>query len=489
MGQPDRWLLVGEPPSRAIVVGSGPNGLSAAITLARAGLDVTVLEANDEPGGGARSRDDLTVPGLLHDTCSASHPLAVVSPFLKSLVLEEHGLRWAHAEVELAHPLDDGEVAVLHRSLERTVAGLGAGDPGWRRVFGALEGNLDSLMADVLAPLAHLPRYPFVLGQFGVRAILPATVLARALATPEARALWAGSAAHMMYPLGRPLSSAVGLLLIATAHREGWPVAIGGSGAITAALVGLLESLGGRVETGVRVGALDELAPGGIVMLDTAPAAALSILGDRLPSPVRRAYRRWRHGPAAHKVDLAVEGGIPWTAEACRRAGVVHVGGTTEEIVAAEAEVWRGQMPQRPFVLVAQQYLADPGRSVGEVHPVWSYAHVPHGYTGDATEALLTQIERFAPGTRERIVARHVSGPGDLTRRNANYVGGDIATGANTPLQLLARPRMGLRPYFSGVPGVYLCSAATPPGAGVHGMCGHLAARAALADAELLSGP
>ncbi|MFF4650818.1 phytoene desaturase family protein [Streptomyces sp. NPDC001380] len=463
----------------AVVVGSGPNGLAAAVTLARAGLEVTVLEAADSIGGGTRT-GELTVPGLLHDHCSAVHPLGAGSPFLDSLGLERYGLTWRWPEIDLAHPLDGGRAGVLHRSLDATCAGLGEDGAAWRRLFGPLADGFDDLREDVLRPVVRVPSHPVALARFGARAAQPAAVLARRWRTGEARALFAGAAAHAMHPLTRPATAAVGLMLTAAGHRYGWPVAEGGSRAVTDALAAVLRELGGTVETGVRVRSLAELPPARVVMLDLAPGAAADVCGDRLPPRVRRAYRRWRHGPAAFKVDLAVEGGVPWTAEACRRAGTVHVGGTLAEVAHAEREVHRGRMPERPFVLVAQQYLADPSRSRGSLHPVWAYAHVPHGWDGDATEAVLRQVERFAPGLRERVVATAVRSPAQFAAYDANYVGGDIATGANTVRQLALRPRPAADPYRTGVPGVYLCSAATPPGAGVHGMCGHNAALSAL---------
>jgi len=463
----------------AVVVGSGPNGLAAAVTLAQAGLSVTVLEAAGEPGGGTRS-SELTLPGVLHDHCSAVHPLGVGSPYLSSLPLARYGLRWRWPAVDLAHPLDDGRAGVLVRSLADTAAGLGADGASWRSLFGPLARDLDGLATDVLRPLVHVPRHPVALARFGSRAVLPATTVARRFRGEEARALFAGCAAHQLGPLTRPLSAAVGLTLVAAGHAWGWPVAEGGSRAISDALVGLLRDLGGTVECGVRVRSLADLPPARAVLLDVAPAAAVMLAGDAMPARVARAYRRWRHGPGAFKVDLAVEGGIPWRAAACRRAGTVHVGGTLAEVVRAESDVSRGRMPARPFVLVAQQHLADPGRSAGDVHPVWAYAHVPHGWPGDATEAVLGQLERFAPGVRERVVAVASRSTGQLERDNPNYVGGDIGGGANDGLQLGLRPRLAADPYWTGIPGVYLCSASTPPGAGVHGMCGHHAARAAL---------
>ncbi|MFI7413939.1 phytoene desaturase family protein [Streptomyces sp. NPDC049627] len=465
--------------SDAIVVGAGPNGLAAAVALAQRGLKVTVLEAADEIGGGTRS-SELTLPGLLHDHCSAVHPLGVGSPFLRTLGLERYGVEWAWPEVDLAHPLDGGRAGVLVRSLEATAHGLGVDGPAWQRLFAPLATDFDALIEDVLRPVPHLPSHPVALARFGLRALQPATAVARRWRTEEARALFAGAAAHLMYPLTGPASSAVGLMLIGAAHRFGWPVARGGSRTITDALAALLAKLGGTIETGIRVDSLAELAPARIVMLDTAPGAAARICGDRLPGRVRRAYQGWRHGPAAFKVDLAVQDGIPWTHEACRRAGTVHLGGTLEEVVRTEAQTADGRMPERPFVLVGQQYLADPGRSRDDVHPVWAYAHVPHGHPGDATEAVLRQIERFAPGVRERIVGLTARSTTELAHYNANFIGGDIVAGANTARQVTLRPRLAADPYSTGIPGVYLCSAATPPGAGVHGMCGANAARSAL---------
>jgi phytoene dehydrogenase-like protein len=465
--------------SDAIVVGSGPNGLSCAVALARAGIEVTVLEAEDSIGGGTRS-SELTIPGLLHDHCSAVHPMAMASPFLSSLGLAEHGLQWRWPEVDLAHPLDDGSAGVLRRSLAETAHGLGRDGGAWQRLFAGPARDFDALNEDLLRPIMHAPRHPFTLARFGLPAALPATALARIWKGPQAKALFGGVAAHAFSPLDGPLSSAVGMALTSACHRFGWPVARGGSRTITDALATVLTERGGRIETGVRVRSLSELPHASVIVFDLAPRAIAEIAGERLPGRVARAYRRYRYGPAAFKVDLAVEGGVPWTNEACRRAGTVHAIGPFEELVVAERHVNRGQMPERPFVLVAQQYLADPERSAGDVHPVWAYAHVPSGYDGDGEPALIDQLERFAPGLRERIVATAVRGPAQLTAHNANYVGGDIVTGANTPWQTLIRPRFALDPYSTGIPGVFICSAATPPGGGVHGMGGYHAARSAL---------
>ncbi|HKH40525.1 MAG TPA: NAD(P)/FAD-dependent oxidoreductase [Solirubrobacterales bacterium] len=465
--------------STAIVVGSGPNGLACAVELARNGVSVTVLEAEERIGGGTRT-SELTVPGLLHDDCSATHPMAVGSPFLRSLDLEQHGLEWLWPEIDLAHPLDDGSAGVMVRSIDETAEGLGEDGRAWRRVFGSASAHFGELLDDIMRPVLHLPSHPLRLVRFGLAAAAPATLLARSWRTPQAKALFGGVAAHAFSPLNRPMSSSVGCALISAGHAFGWPVAKGGSGAITDALASVLRSHGGTIETGRRVTDMAELAGADVVVFDLAPEAVAEIAGERLPGRVARAYRRYRHGPGAFKLDLAVEGGVPWINEACRRAGTVHLIGRFEEIVLAERAVNRGSMAERPYVLVGQQYLADPGRSEGDLHPVWAYAHVPSGYGGDATEAVLGQIERFAPGFRERIVASSVRGPADIAAYNANYVGGDIITGANTPMQLLFRPRVALDPYSCGAPGLYICSAATPPGAGAHGIGGYNAARSAL---------
>jgi phytoene dehydrogenase-like protein len=468
------------------VVGSGPNGLAGAIRLAQAGVRVTVLEAHERPGGGTRT-SERTLPGLLHDDCSAFHPTGVASPYFRSLGLERHGLRWLWPEIDLAHPLDDGRAGYATRSLvASSTASLGVDAARWQRIFGPMVRHFDGLMSDVLKPVVHLPRHPLALGRFGMQALLPATWSAARFDDDPAQALFTGVAAHAFGRLDTPLSGSVGLMLTSTAHAVGWPVAEGGSEAITRALVSVLESLGGRVQSGVRVASLDQLrdvygAAPDVVLLDTAPAGVLSIMGSALPPRVRRALQRYRYGPSAFKVDIAIEGDIPWTNEACRRAGTLHLGGTAAEIAAVEKQSVRGRMPERPFVLLGQQYLADPSRSHGSANPIYAYAHVPHGYDGDATHAVLGQIERFAPGFRDRVLAVAARGPADLETYNANYVGGDISAGANTARQIVFRPRPALDPYSLGVPGVYLCSSATPPGGGVHGMGGFNAAEAALA--------
>jgi phytoene dehydrogenase-like protein len=466
--------------SEAIVVGAGPNGLACAATLAVRGVKVTVIEAAEQIGGGARS-SELTLPGLLHDDCSAAHPMAAFSPVLNSLGLDRHGLEWAWPEVDLSHPLDGGEAGAMLRSIDATAAGLGPqGGRAWKRLFGGPSKAFESLGEDVMGPLLRLPRHPLRLTAFGLRAALPATALARALPSAPARALFGGSAAHGFSPLSQPFSSSIGMGMVCACHNVGWPVARGGSQAISDALASVVVENGGRIETGRPVRSLGELPAADAVVLDLAPTVVAEIAGDRLPDRVARAYRRYRHGPAAFKLDFAIEGGIPWADESSPRAGTVHVIGSFEELVAAERDTNRGRMPGRPFVLVGQQYLADSGRSQGDVHPVWTYAHVPNGYDGDASEAILDQIERFAPGLRERIVARFTRSPAELAAYNPNFLGGDIINGANTVRQLISRPRLALDPYATGIPGVYICSAATPPGGGVHGMGGYHAAQSAL---------
>jgi phytoene dehydrogenase-like protein len=464
----------------AVVVGSGPNGLAAAVALAQQGYAVQVLEAHDEIGGGTRTAE-LTEPGLLHDVCSAIHPFSLASPYLSSLPLADHGLVWRFPEIDLAHPLDDGTAGVMKKALSETAIGLGADGRRWLQVFQPLADRMDDLAQDVLGPIVRWPDHPLLMAAFGARAGLPATVLARTFRTEQAKALFLGCAAHMYRPLNGLGTAAVGSMLVAAGHAHGWPVAEGGSRAITDALASLLRSLGGTITTGAEVKSLADVPRARATLFDTTPDAFARIAGSRLPSRRARAYRKWRYGPGAFKVDLAVRGGIPWTNEAARRAGTVHLGGSGAEIAAAEADVARGRMPERPFILIGQQYLADPTRSAGDLHPIWAYAHVPQGYDGDGLPLVLDQIERFAPGFRDTIVSSRVMTPGDYASYNLNYVGGDIAAGANDLRQLVLRPSVQADPYDAGIPGMFLCSSSTPPGAGVHGMCGYRAAQRALA--------
>lgn len=463
----------------AVVVGSGPNGLAAAIRLAQEGVAVRVLEADERIGGGARSTERI-VPGLVHDECSAFHPTGLASPFLRSLGLSEHGLTWRWPEIDLAHPLDSGSAGVLWRDIDRTAEAMGEDGKAWRSVFGSLSESFDDLTADVFRPIVHWPDHPVALTRFGLQALLPASWTARRWRRPETRGLFGGIAAHAFGTLNTPLSSSVGLMLTAAGHAYGWPVAEGGSVAIVDAMAAKLAKLGGIIETGVHVDSLDAVDDADIVMLSVSPIAAVEMAGDRLPRRIGKAYRRYRYGPAAYKVDFAVDGDVPWTNEHCRKAGTVHLGGTFEEIAEAERATVRGSMPDRPFVLIGQQYLADPTRSVDGTNPVWAYAHVPSGYPGDATDAIIGQIERFAPGFTGRIVGTHVRSVRQMEQYNPNYVNGDISVGANNAFQIAMRPRAAPDPYRTGIPGVYLCSSATPPGAGVHGMCGYNAAQAAL---------
>ena len=463
----------------AVVVGSGPNGLTAAALLVRAGLSVTVYEAAAEIGRGVRSAE-LTVPGLVHDLCSAVHPFGAASPVFRQLGLEEHGLEWIQPPVTLAHPLDDGSAGVLHHSLDETVDGLGPDGEAWRRLFARPAGNVEAIVEDILRPLLAVPRHPAATIPFGLRSLLPASAIVRRFETPQARALWGGMAGHAIAPLTSPATGGVGLMFGAVAHAKGWPLPRGGSQSIANALVSVIRDAGGTIETGTPVTSMAQLPDHRLLFLDTSPSAAADLLAQRLPDRVERAYRRYRHGPAAYKLDLAVAGGVPWTNAACRRAGTVHVAGPWEQLVASEADVAAGRVNARPMVLVAQPAVADPDRAVGDVVPIWAYAHVPHGFDGDGTSIVEESIERFAPGFRERIVGRHVMTPADLERRNANIVGGDIAGGAMSLWQTIARPRLSTNPYATGVPGVYLCSSSTPPGAGVHGLNGFHAVTRAL---------
>ena len=465
--------------SSALVVGSGPNGLAAALTLASEGVDVTVLEAGETLGGGTRS-SELTLPGLIHDECSAAHPLALDTPFSRRFDLESHGLTWLWPEVQYTHPLDGGRGAAAYRSIDETAAALGDDGAAWRSLFGPLAARFGEITSDFMQPMLRVPDHPLLMARFGLYSGLPAALLAKRFTKPEAQALFAGVAAHAFRPFSAPMSSAIGVALGTAAHAYGWPVAEGGSSAISGAMIALLEDHGAKLETGVMVQSLDELGSPDIVMLDVAPAAAARIAGDRMPKRIARALTKYRHGPGTFKVDYAIQGGVPWTHGESRRSGTVHVAGSYREIAEAEKMVAAGRMPDRPFVLACQQYLADPSRSNGDVHPFYAYAHVPAGYSGDVTDAIESQIERFAPGFRERILAKHVRSVAQMQAHNVNYVGGDVVTGSNDPLQLVFRPRAALDPYTTGVPGVYLCSAATPPGAGAHGMCGYNAANSAL---------
>jgi phytoene dehydrogenase-like protein len=463
----------------AVVVGAGPNGLAAAIEMACAGLSVRVLEAADTVGGGARSAE-LTLPGFVHDVCSAIHPLGIASPFFRSLPLADHGLEWVEPPAALAHPFDDGGAALLARSPDAAMPTLGEDDERWRRLFAPLVRDPESLLDEILAPL-HVPAHPLTLARFGLRALLPATTVARrSFRGARARGLFAGLAAHSMLPLERPPSAAFALMLGLLGHAVGWPFPRGGSQALSDALASYLRSLGGEIETGRRVESLAELGETRLVVLDVTPRGLLELAGDRLPDRYRRRLERYRYGPGVFKLDWALAGPIPWRADECSRAATVHLGATLEEIAASEAAPAQNRSAERPYVLLAQQSLFDPTRAPAGRHTAWAYCHVPNGSSVDMTEQVESQVERFAPGFRERILARSALGPADLERSNPNYVGGDINGGLADLRQLLTRPVARWSPYSTPLPGVFLCSASTPPGGGVHGMCGFHAARAAL---------
>ncbi len=465
----------------AVVVGSGPNGLTAAIVLARAGRSVVVREALDAVGGGVHSAE-LTLPGFVHDTCSSIYPLGAGSPVFRRLPLAEHGLEWAHSDAALAHPLDGGRAAILERDLDATAAGLGEDEDAYRALVGPLVRDWPALERSILRPLVRVPRHPVALARFGLLALRSAEGLARARFRGEkARALFAGCAAHSTLRLDRSPSASFGLVLTALGHVAGWPVARGGAQRLADTLAAYLRSLGGEIETGARVERLAELDGAGAVLADVSPRELLRLGGNGLPPRYRRALERYRYGPGSFKLDLALDGPIPWEAPEVGRAACVHVGGTLDEIAAAERAPWQGRPAERPFVILAQQCVADPSRAPNGKHTVWAYCHVPNGSTFDMTERIERQIERFAPGFRKRILARAVTTPADFERRNPSLAGGDINAGAQDLPQLLFRPVPRLVPYTTPVPGLFLCSASTPPGGGVHGLCGFGGAQAVLA--------
>lgn len=457
----------------AVVVGAGPNGLTAAAELARRGFSVEVYEAEQTVGGGART-EELTLPGFRHDPCSAVHPLGIGSPAFRAMPLERHGLQWLHPETDLAHPFDDGTAAVLTRSVGESAMSLGPRDAGaYRRLVAPYLGHWDTLAADFLrTPWDGLPRDPYRLGRFGLLGVQPASWLSRRFHDPKARALIAGLAAHAIAPTSGFATGAIALVFALAAHANGWPVPRGGSQAISDALASYVREQGGTIRTGTEVRRLDELPPARAYVFDTSPTALARIagLGD--------AYRNYRYGAATFKVDYALSGPVPWTAKAAERAGTVHIGPTAGEIDAALRAAVGGRDPEVPFLITAQPSVVDPGRAPDGKHVFWVYGHVPAGWEGDATEVIERQLERFAPGFRDLVLARAVAGPPELARRNANYVGGDIACGAFAGLQTLIRPKLARVPYATAHPAVYLCSSATPPGPGVHGMSGHHAAKA-----------
>ncbi|MFF8828229.1 phytoene desaturase family protein [Streptomyces sp. NPDC015131] len=457
----------------AVVVGAGPNGLTAAAELARRGFSVAVFEALDTVGGGART-EELTLPGFRHDPCSAVHPLGAGSPAFKAMPLGRYGLEWLHAELPMAHPFDDGTAAVLSRSVSETAASFGPRDAGtYRRLVAPYLGKWDTLARDFMSlPLTALPRDPVTLARFGLDGLPPATWLMRRFRDDRARALLAGLVAHVIAPLGGPATGAIGLVFALAAHAGGWPLPRGGSQSISDALAAYVKDLGGAVHTSYEVKRLDDLPPARAYVFDTSPTALARIAG------LGGFYDHYRYGASVYKIDYALDGPVPWTAGEPRRAGTVQIGPSSREIGAALNQASGGTAPRTPFLITAQPSLVDPSRAPEGKHVFWAYGHVPHAWRGDLTEAIERQIERFAPGFRDLVLARATAGPPELAARNANYIGGDIACGAAGGLQLLLRPRLSLSPYTTPHPAVFLCSSATPPGPGVHGMSGHNAAKA-----------
>jgi phytoene dehydrogenase-like protein len=465
----------------AVIVGSGPNGFAAAITLAREGLKVLVLEAKATIGGGART-EEVTLPGFRHDICSAIHPMSVVSPFIRGLPLAEHGLEWAYSPAAIAHPLDDGTAATLELDLDATASRLGDDEKAYRALMKPFAARAGKVFDDILRPIAALPppRHPITLARFGLIGLQSALRLAKRFKTPHARALLGGSAAHSFIPLNRTGSASFGLALILAGHATGWPAAKGGSISIIHAMAAYLRSLGGEIETSRPVRSLRDVPDCDAVLFDVTPIQLAYIAADELPRRYVNRLGRFRYGPGVFKIDWALDGPIPWKAPECARSATVHVGGTIEEIAEHEYAVFHGRMTDKPFVLCAQQSMFDPTRAPEGKHTGWAYCHVPHGSTEDATEVIERQIERFAPGFRDRILARRTINTAQYEEHNPNFVGGDIAGGANTMSQFLTRPFAKLDPYATPNERLFLCSSSTPPGGGVHGMCGYWAAKSAL---------
>jgi phytoene dehydrogenase-like protein len=466
---------------KAVVIGSGPNGLSAAIVLAQAGFDVEVREAEALIGGGARSAE-ITLPGFVHDLGSAVHPWAVSSPFFSNLPLKDHGLKWIWPDAQLAHPLGNGTAVLLESTIDATVAQFGKADAAaYRHLIKPLVDHWHDLFKDAFQPAFHIPRHPVLLGRFGLHAIQPATLLGRAAFRGEnARALFAGSAAHSVLRLQAPLSSAFGLMMNASGHAVGWPMPQGGAQSITNALAGVLKGLGGTIVTNAHVNTLEEVKAADLVLCDVTPQQFLKIADKELRGrPYRDLLKRYRYGPGIFKMDWALREPIPWTAQECRRAATVHVGGTLAEIARGEGEVWEGKAPERPFVLLVQPTLFDPSRAPAGRHTAWAYCHVPNGWPQSMVEQIENQIERFAPGFRDCVLARNAQFPAELQAENENLVGGDVVGGVLDLNQFVFRPTW--RTYGTPLHGVYLCSASTPPGGAVHGLCGYYAARRALA--------
>jgi phytoene dehydrogenase-like protein len=474
----------------AVIVGSGPNGLSAGIVLARAGLSVLVLEAKATIGGGART-EQVTLPGFHHDICSAIHPMSVVSPFIRTLPLADYGLEWAYSPAAIAHPLDDGTAATLELSLDATAARLGEDERAYRSLMKPFASKAGMLFDEILKPILPLPlpKHPLLLAHFGLIGLQSATHLAKRFTTDRARALFAGASAHSFLPLDRVGSASFGLALILAGHATGWPVAKGGSVAIVGAMARMLEKLGGEIRTNHEVRSMSDVPPSKFVLFDVTPRQLARIAGDELPTSYMKKLNAFQYGPGAFKIDLALDGPIPWKAAECARSATVHVGGTLEEIATHEHAVFHGRMTDKPFVLVAQQSMFDATRAPEGKHTGWAYCHVPHGFDGDATELIENQIERFAPGFRDRILARHTIRASQYEQHNPNMIGGDIAGGANIMKQFLARPFPRLDPYSTPNPRIFLCSSSTPPGGGVHAMCGYWAAQSVLKRTGVIPRP
>ena len=464
----------------AIVVGSGPNGLAAAITIQQTGLSVLLVEARDEIGGGLRSAE-LTLPYFIHDVCSAIHPLVVGSPFFKSLPLQQHGLEFIDPFIAAAHPFDNGRAAALHRSMEQTAKGLGEDEFSYLKLMKPLINGWPRIEADVLGPL-HFPKHPVELARFGWKALPPAIHLAKRFQSKEARGLWAGIAAHSLQPLSNITTSAIGLVLMIAGHLQGWPLPKGGSNSIAKALASYFVSLGGTVETNFYVRSLSQLPSSHAVLFDVTPRQLLQIAGHQFSSLYQWQLKRYRYGMGVFKMDWALEGPIPFTAPVCRQAGTVHLGNTLEEIALSEQLTSEGKHPEMPFVLLAQQSLFDNSRAPEGKHTAWAYCHVPNGSEVDMTERIENQVERFAPGFKGLIAGRHVMNTAQLEAYNPNYIGGDINGGIIDARQLFTRPALRFSPYKTSAKGIYICSASTPPGGGVHGMCGYHAAKRALKD-------
>jgi len=464
----------------AIVVGSGPNGLAAAITLQQAGLSVLVVEAKDTIGGGLRSAE-LTLPHFVHDVCSAIHPLAAGSPFFKTLPLQQHGLKFIHPTIAAAHPFDDGGAAALHQPMEQTAQALGEDEQSYLKLIKPVVNDWPQIAADVLGPL-HIPKHPLAMARFGLKALTPATYLSKRFRSKEAKGLWGGMAAHSLQPLSNAATSAIGLVLMATGHVEGWPIPKGGSNAIAHALASYFIALGGVIETNFYVRSLSQLPAAHAILFDVTPRQLLQIAGHKLSSLYKWQLERYRYGMGVFKIDWALDEPIPFTALECRQAGTVHLGNTLEEIVASERSIAEGKHPEKPFVLLAQQSLFDPSRAPQGKHTAWAYCHVPNGSQADMTDRIEKQVERFAPGFRKKILGRHVMNTAQIEAYNPNYIGGDINGGSIDLGQLFTRPALRLSPYRTSAKGMYICSSSTPPGGGVHGMCGYHAAIRALKD-------